>query len=103
MEKNYIEYRYKVEELFFKYLKDDDLDFLIKKLYEIETLIENTFDDFGDKGLWFKFFDADTAATTIGNIKADLSMPYNHPNHILMKLNFKFATELNGEMRIYFS
>ena len=103
MEKNYIEYRYKVEELFFKYLKDDDLDFLIKKLYEIETLIENTFDDFGDKGLWFKFFDSDTAATTIGNIKGDLSMPTNHPNHKLMIENLSFAIQLNGDLEIFFS
>ena len=103
MEKNYIEYRYKVEELFFKYLKDGDLDYLIKKLYEIETLIENTFDDFGDKSLWFKFFDSDTLATTIGNIKADLSMPTNHPNHELMKKMIELGIVLNGEIEIYFS
>ena len=103
MEKNYIEYRYKVEELFFKYLKEGDLDLLIKKLYEIETLIENTFDDFGNKSLWFKFFDNDTAATTIGNIKGDLSLPSNHPNHKLMIENLSFAIELKKELEIYFS
>ena len=103
MEKNYIEYRYKIEELFFKYLKEDDLDLLIKKLYEIETLIENTFDDFGNKGLWFKFFREDTAATTIGNIKADLSLPTNHPNHKLMIDYFSIVIQLNGDLEIYFS
>ena len=103
MEKNYIEYRYKVEELFFKYLKEGDLDLLIKKLYEIETLIENTFDDFGNKSLWFKFFDNDTLATTIGNIKGDLSLPSNHPNHRLMIENLSFAIELKKELEIYFS
>jgi hypothetical protein len=101
--KNYNEYIYNTQELFFKYLKDRDLDFLIKKLYEIETLIENTFEDFGNKGLWFKFFDSDTLATTIGNIKADLSMPSNHPNHKLMVEMFELAIDLNGEMEIYFS
>ncbi len=103
MEKNYIIYRYKVESLFFNYLKERDLDFLIKKLYEIETLIENTFEDFGNKGLWFKFFESDTAATTIGNINADLYLPENHPNHRLMIEILKDAIDLNGEIKIYFS
>ncbi len=103
MEKHYIEYRYKIEELLFKFLKDEDLDFLIKKLYEIETLIENTFDDSGNKVLWFKFFDSDTLATTIGNINADLSLPSNHPNHKLIIEMFELAIELNGDIRIYFS
>ena len=101
--RNYIEYRYKVESLFFDYLKNGDLESLIKNLYEIETLIENTFDDFGNMSLWFKFFDNDSAATTIGNINGDLSLPSNHPNHKYMKECMELALELNGEMQIYFS
>lgn len=105
MEKNYIEYRYKVEELFFAYLKDGDLELLIKNLYEIEdTIIQIAFNGVVDnKVLWFRFSNDDTLAATIGNINADLSMPSNHPNHEYMIECLELAIDLNGEIQIYFS
>lgn len=80
--KSIVELMYSCTDRMFNYLQNKDLNQLLQSLLNIEDYCAKTYG--GDKKLWFKFGGDDTLVTTIEDIKKDLSLPTNHPNHKLM-------------------
>ena len=76
---------------------------LISKLKEIENHYRNEINDFNsDKGFWFRFYENDSLATTVHEIKRSLEQPESHPINRDMIDNFNIAVD-NGSLQVYFS
>jgi len=100
--KNLIQYKERIIELFQEFLNGEiDNQIFIQKLYSFEMKIklENDIKK-RNSGLWFRFFNSDTSATTILNIEFDLKGSRNNYNNLIE--NLKLAIELN-ELEIYCS
>ncbi len=100
-----IQYVYSCTNAFFNYLKNENLDALIN---ELERIQKDADENIGGKDftLWFKFFDNDTGATDIGEIKNDLSLPAKHSNRLYMLDKFMICTkDINpkNELQVYYS
>lgn len=101
--KHLIQYQYKVEETFFKYLRGQiTLSEMISVLREIEAIEREGKDYDKDAGLWFRLFDGSTLATTIDDLEKDLNSPSN--------INYQYTKEhmwegigLNSRVLVYFS
>lgn len=104
--KNLIQYRYSCEEAMFEYLKNRNVQNLIERLKHIEELHRKKIECTDDKkGMWFRFGNDDTLATTINDIERDLNLPSNSDNHELLIDRMKMVIDLNPEteLLIYFS
>lgn len=66
-----------------QYLKDKNVDKLINRLLEIQTVIQKYTES--DNEIWFRLHEYDTLVTTIQDIKTDLSLPKSHANHMFME------------------
>lgn len=104
--KNLIEYRYHIEELFFKFVTDKiTLSEMISALKRLELTVQ-TKNNNTEQGLWFKFGTDDTLCTTIDDLERDLT-----PNNKNYGFTFDRVVEAytlrgvntNGELYIYFS
>lgn len=103
---NLIQYRYSCEDAMFNYLKDGDLERLLAKLNWVEQLAMDSGLGTAPKSLWFKFGHQDTLATTIQDIKRDLTLPASHDNRKLIIEQFELVTNSlspDNELRVYFS
>ena len=82
--------------------KGIDNSIFLAKLYSFEMKIRN--EHYGnssvDCGLWFRFFNGDTGATTISNIENYFKGSMNNYNYFIECLNL--AIESN-ELHVYFS
>lgn len=104
--KNLIEYRYHIEELFFKFVTDKiSLAEMISALKRLELTVQ-TKNENTEQGLWFKFGTQDTLCTTIDDLERDLN-----PNNKNYDFTFDRVVEAytlrgvnnDGELFIYFS
>lgn len=104
-----VQYTYSCSNAMFIYLRDNDLDKLIADLIRIENYARDKaiekegYNETEDKTLWFKFFDGDTGATDISNVKRDLESVTNRE---YMLNNFRITTEdldPDKELRVFFS
>ncbi len=67
--KDLIQYHFPAMEAFYTFLKDDNLNDLISRLRRIENHYRRINEqDIDDKGIWFRFSELDTQATTINDI-----------------------------------
>lgn len=97
--RNYIKYRSTVIDLFQSFLagKINETE-LINGLTEIETHLKQ--DKSTLKGLWFKFFQGDTGATTIRDLENDF---INYANDNYVKECMQMAIDEPKGLKIYFS
>lgn len=105
--KNLIQYRYTVEEAFFKYLKKQfTLDDLMAKLRWVESMAS---DDIGDdrdsdKGLWFKFGKFGTVANTLSNFEETLKNGTRENKEFLLEcMQMACTLDPNSEVQIFYS
>lgn len=102
--KNLIQYSFKVQEGFYDYSQGKiNLSQLIFILKDIERKEINKLDVYQGESLWFRFFEGDTTATDISDIKKALELPGNHPEHKRMLHLFELAYDLHGDMKVFFS
>jgi hypothetical protein len=88
----------------FNYLKNSDLQALLKVLIELQEYYQELHGK--GKAIWFKFGSDDTLCTTISDIEVALCLPKNHGNHKLMLEQFAMVCntmDANSELRVYFS
>ncbi|MDA3780334.1 MAG: hypothetical protein PF487_08995 [Bacteroidales bacterium] len=96
---------YKCGNLFYEFSQNNiGVSDLIKGLREAEEVMKNKNRQIEDGGLWFRFFDGDPEATTIENIKEDLSLPHSHPNKSYMVEKIGITVEdPDSVIGVYFS
>lgn len=104
--KNLIQYRFTVENLFFKFIKKEiDLDELITGLTKIETehrYLNGLPND--DEGLWFKFGKDDTLSTTILNIERIFMYDSkNNQEFLLERMEAACGLNPDNELEIFYS
>ena len=77
-----------------------DREALVEKLRAIESQAS---EELGgeDAGLWFRFFEGDTLATTISDIERDLSAP-SHPNSKLLRSGIALGLQ-SGKLEVHYS
>ena len=88
----------------YNYLKNRDLQALLKALIELQERYQSLHGI--NKTIWFKFGSDDTLCTTISNIDVALCLPEKHGNHKLMLEQFAMVyneMDANSELRVYFS
>ena len=104
--KNLIQYRYHIEELFFKFVTDKiSLVEMIEALKRLEVAVQTKYEN-TELGLWFKFGSQDTLCTTIDDLERDLN-----PNNKNYGFTFDRVVEAytlrgvstDSELFIYFS
>ena len=78
--------------VFNSFLLSLDLDKLLNQLNTVDRLMKKEYKS-EDSNLWFRFFSNDTAATTIRDIKNDLSLPIKHRNFINLIECIEIAVE----------
>lgn len=101
-------YRPIIKKLFAQfYANEINKERLIRGLYEVEnTMYRNTKTKFNSdngikiNGLWFRFFNGDTMATTISDLSNDIYCATNH-DYIMDKI--KTALEKPKGLQIYYS
>lgn len=107
--KNLIEYVFTCTNAMFKFKKGQiNLDLLIVELKKCENHYKdiNNIPNDDPRKLWFKFGEDDTLATTILNLKNDLSLPKGHGNHKFRIQQFDIVfmdIDPKNELRVYFS
>jgi hypothetical protein len=87
-----------------EFLIKKDVDLLTSKLRMIdnEHKVKIGVEPHSPMSIWFRFFGSDTAATTIKDIKTDLSLSTNAPNYKNMIENIIIGVD--GEcLRVFFS
>jgi len=104
MSKYLIQYTYSCTNAFFKYLKEHNIENLIKSLKEVEKHAMGE-DDGENASLWFKFGEDDNLVSTIKSIKIDLELPKEHSNRKLLIEKMESIIGLNpsDELRVYYS
>lgn len=87
-------------EAFHRYVKDNDKEVLLDTLKDVEAYLieEYELDKSNGEGIWFRFFEGDTLATTIRNIEASLE----NQNRNYMLTMFEFAYR-DASLQVYFS
>ena len=104
--KNLIEYRYHIEELFFKFVTDKiNLVEMIEALKRLEVAIQ-TKNENTEQGLWFKFGSKDTLCTTIADLERDLkpeSKNYGFTFDRVVEAYTLRAVNNDTELFVYFS
>lgn len=103
--KHLIQYAYKVNTLFHGYYVGSlSREGLLLGLKEVEDHArKHSFDkDKECMGLWFRFFEGDTAATTINNLENDLFLPTQHNNREYIEEMIETIVKKGG-IQIYFS
>lgn len=97
--RNYKKYRTVVISTFQSFLKGDIKESdLINKLSSIELELKGR--KRTNKGLWFRFYNNDTGATTINNISRWL---YCGTNRESIKEDFRIAINNPKELKIHYS
>ena len=104
--RNLIEYRYHIEELFFKFVTNKiSLAEMISALKHLEISVqiknENT-----EQGLWFKFGSKDTLCTTIDDLERDLNPSnknYGFTFDRVVEAYTLRGVNTDSELLIYFS
>mgnify|MGYP003657534821 CR=1 FL=1 len=98
-------YNWTAYNIFFEYLKNQDIQKLESSLFELEEKIRiEEFPGLSEGcGLWFRLFEGDSWAWTIQNILKDLSLPSSHKNKIYLLEILEELTGLYGEIEINFS
>lgn len=104
----YGEYGYKIQELFYNYSQPHarhkiKLDELIEELRQIEDDIRSKHNKTDpEEGLWIRFSQDDPGATTIEDIKNQMTRHGNR-NRKFMLDQMQMTAELNNEMQINYS
>jgi len=100
--KDLTQYKFESTVLIFNYLKDEDLDKLIKGLRKIERHAYNNITKSKDKSLWFKFFKGYTGAMYISYIETVLKDGTQANKEYLLEC-FRLTTSLDQEIEVYYS
>lgn len=100
--------KFKVENAFFNYSKRNiGVSELVNELNEAEKQISSRNPEVENANLWFKFGVDDTLATTIQDVKNDLSLSHSHPNRMFLdeKINLCMENSLNSDydIQIFYS
>ena len=97
--RNYKKYRSTVITSFQSFLAGEKTKTeLIDDLVSIERKLKNG--AYTTKGLWFRFFNGDTGATTIRNIENYIDCPTNRES---IREDFRIAIDNPKELKIYYS
>lgn len=96
---------YKCENLFYLYnQKSIGVFDLIKGLKEAEEVMRKKHPEVEDGGLWFKFGEDDTMATTIQNLKQDLNLSHSDPNRMFIEEKIgMLVDDLECKLLVYYS
>lgn len=101
--KKLTQYTYSATNAMFNYMRDEDLDALIKDLRRIEDHAKKNLNPKSEsQEMWFKFGEDDTLATSISEIKKDLSS-LNNRRFTIERFVSVCGLVPSEELEVYFS